>query len=118
MSFPLYTSLSVNLLEKDLTIAQKSELIKKIQSLDLEAHELVYALIKSFYLEYENGDALILPYNGELSKESIIFNLLDMPTKLRQLLYKFIKLHSKKQQEEQSIKILYSQESLPESIRE
>lgn len=102
--FPLYTTLMNNLPDKDLTIIQKSDLVKKISIMDTEAHELIYALIKCFFIENNNGDALVIPYNGQLSKEKIEFNLVKMPNKLRQLLYKFVNAHKKKLIEDEKIK--------------
>jgi hypothetical protein len=94
MSFPLYTSLITNLPTKDLTVLEKQALIKDIATLDTDAHELIYALIKSYYLEHSGGDEI--PYNGKIQKDRISFSLLDMPVKLRRLLYRFISLHVKK----------------------
>lgn len=93
-----------NLPEKDLTILQKNDLIKKIASMDTDAHELVYALVKSFYMEHNGGDTLSIPYNGQLSKDKLEFDLLEMPNKLRQLLYKFITVHKRKLIEDEKIK--------------
>lgn len=102
--FPLYTTLMSNLPEKDLTILQKSDLIKKITSMDSDAHELVYALIKSYYIEHNGGDSLSIPYKGQLSKDKVDFDLLEMPNKLRQLLFKFVTVHKKKLIEDEQIK--------------
>lgn len=93
-----------NLPEKDLTILQKNDLIKKIASMDTDAHELVYALVKSFYMEHNGGDTLSIPYKGQLSKDKLEFDLLEMPNKLRQLLYKFITVHKRKLIEDEKIK--------------
>lgn len=101
--FPLYTTLMANLPEKDLTIMQKSDLIRKIKIIE-DAHELVFALIKSFYIEHNGGDSLSIPYNGILAKDKIEFNLVEMPNKLRQLLYKFVTLHKRKLLEDEKIK--------------
>jgi hypothetical protein len=102
--FPLYTTLMANLAQKDLTVLQKSDLIKKIATMDTDAHELVYALIKSFYMEHNGGDSLCIPYKGQLSKEKIEFDMLEMPNQLRQLLYKFVTVHKKKLMEDDQIK--------------
>ena len=72
--FPLYATLINNLSEKDLTVPQKSDLIKKISKLNTDAHELLYALIKSFYIENKKGDGLTIPYEGQLAKEKIEFD--------------------------------------------
>ena len=90
--------------EKDLTVLQKNDLLKKINTMDTDAHELVYALIKCFYMENNRGDPLSIPYKGQLSKDKIDFDLLKMPNKLRQLLYKFVNVHKKKLLEDEHIK--------------
>jgi len=94
-SFPLYTTLSQNLGARDLTIIQKNDLIKKIATMEPEAHELIYALIKCYYIANENNDGITLPYSGKFDKDSTSFNLLDLPLRLRQMLYKFVNLHNK-----------------------
>lgn len=110
-NFPLYNTLSVNLPTKDLTIKQKSDLVKHLSSFDPEECKLAYALIRSYYLDKDKGDVLSLPYNPQLSKnkkkQSIIkFDLLDFPIPLRQLLYKFVTLHQKRIMEDNEIKNL------------
>ena len=102
-NFPLYTTLNTNLSKKDLTILQKNEFIKKISEVDSKTHELIYALIKCYYLENDGGDPFSIPYNGKLAKERIDFNLTDFPTTLKQLLYKFVIIHQKKIIEDQKI---------------
>lgn len=94
--FPLYTTLSSNLPKKDLTILQKNELIKKIASMTTEDHELIYMLIKSYYINNDSGDSLSIPYNAQLSKDKIDFDLLEFPVGLKQLLFKFVTVHKNK----------------------
>ena len=94
--FPLYNTLISNIPEKDLTVIQKNTFAKKIASLDTETHELIYALIKCYFIEENKGDDFCVPYNGTLSKDKIEYSLLDFPVKLRQLLFKFVNIHSKK----------------------
>lgn len=94
--FPLYTTLASNLPKKDLTILQKNELIKKIASMTSEDHELIYMLIKSYYINNDMGDSLSIPYNAQLGKEKIDFDLLELPNGLKQLLFKFSTIHKNK----------------------
>lgn len=101
--FPLYLTLISNLPEKDLTVIQKNDLIKKISTLDPDAHELIYALVKCFFIEHSKGNSLSLPYGGILIKDKIEFNLLDFPNKLRQLLFKFVNIHKKKMDEDEKL---------------
>lgn len=103
--FPLYTTLMNNLPTKDLSVPQKADLVKKIGTMDTEAHELVYALVKCYYIEHNKGDTLTLPYKGQLSKkDGVEFDLLEMPIELRQLLFKFVTVHRKKLAEDEKIK--------------
>jgi len=101
--FPLYTTLLPNLPVKDLTVLQKNDFIKKVAILDLEGRELIFALIKCYFIEH-NNDKFAIPYNGQLAKDRIDFDLLEFPVELRQLLYKFVTLHGKKVMEDQKIK--------------
>jgi hypothetical protein len=124
MSFPLYNTLSKNLSQRDLTKAQKSELISQISQTDKDGHELLYALIKSYYNDHDTLDRQkdgkdtkdkvneavspctnnnILPYSGEIGKDKMSFNLENFPKPLRQLLYKFLNLHQKKLKEDKQI---------------
>jgi hypothetical protein len=43
-----------------------------------------------------NTDNVLIPYKGHISKDNIEFDLMEMPNKLRQLLYKFVKIHKRK----------------------
>lgn len=100
--FPLYSSLIKNTPEKDLTLLQKRDLIDKIQS-NTEIHDLIYALIKTFYLDHYNGDIFALPYKSRLNDDKIDFELEELPKKLKQLLFKFINLHVKKIDEDKNL---------------
>ena len=108
--FPLYTTLLSNLPQKDLTVVQKSGLVKKIANLDTEAHDLVFALIKCYFLEHNTTDTFAIPYNGLLAKDRIDFDLLNFPIELRQLLYKFVTIHTKKLDEDKQIQELQGNE--------
>jgi hypothetical protein len=99
--FPLFNVLNNNIsTKKDLTVAEKNDFIKKIQSLDVDGFELIYALIKYYYIQKENGSLLSMPYNGVIIKDKIQFNLLDLPIPLRHIIYKFICMHKQKLQED------------------
>ena len=99
--FPLYTSLMLNLSTKDLTIPQKKKLITIINTLNEEAYELIYILIKCYYTEHNRDmDSLALPYNGQICSDGINFNLNELPNQLKQLLFKFVQLHLRKIQED------------------
>lgn len=99
-NFPLYTTLKKNINKKDLTVAQKNELILKISEMSTDDHEIIYVLVKSYFLESANQDNIIIPYKGKILNENIEFNLSDLPIELRQILFKFITMYQQKLQEE------------------
>jgi len=105
MSFPLYSTLKVNLSRKNLTIVQKNDFIRKVTTLDSEVHDLLYALIKCYFLEEDGGNSLSIPYKGKLKKDRIDFDLNDLPAELGQLLYKFINIHQQKLIEDEKIRV-------------
>lgn len=89
----------------DLTTKQKDEFMKLLKTLDQNGSELIYALVRFYQLENcEDKSTFILPYDGkylELDKKAIKhgvkyqfqFDLDCFPFHLKQMLYKFIKLH-------------------------
>lgn len=101
--FPLYSSLSTNLPNKDLTGTQKADFVKKVDSMDQDGHNLIYALIKMFYIDKEQNSPFVLPYGGKTVKNDMIYDLDNIPVELRQLLYKFTKIHAKKMREDRKI---------------
>ncbi len=102
MNFPLYDSLSVDIPDKDLTTAQKSSFLLRIKDLTPEGKELFVVLVKVHYINVEK-DYISLPYNCIVSKEGVSFDLEVFPVKLKQILYKFLKIHAKKMKEDISI---------------
>jgi hypothetical protein len=106
-SFPLYNNLKRDIVKKDLTVKQKEELIDCIKKLDSNTSEIIYVLIYYYYDEYENSKSdNEIPYNAIKEKSNnkncvnINWSLTDIPIPLRQILYKFVSLHMKKQQED------------------
>lgn len=111
-SFPLYDILMSNLPNKDLTVIQKRDFVEKISELDTDGIELIFALIKYYSVDKDIGKGKI-PFNGTIDKNQVEFDLLEFPTQLRQLLYKFVLMHLKKIQEDRDMQKL-STISLPE----
>jgi hypothetical protein len=105
MSFPLYTSFS-SVSEKPLTIAQKSEFMRNVKTMNTEGYELIYALIATFSSQTDKFDPLTIPYEGVIKKGSIDFNLLKLPNKLQQILFKFMKKHTTKMEEDKNLQEL------------
>lgn len=105
-NFPLYDSLNRNLSKKDLTVKEKEEFLNKIENIDETGRDLVYALIQVYRIQNENDITLdILPYKGireqtSKGKENVTWNFTDFPIKLRQILYKFIQMHTQSMEED------------------
>lgn len=88
-NFPLYDSLKNNEF-KELTDDEKDTLVEKIKSMNDEKQEIVYALMKVYYMEEQNR--LIsneLPYNGKELKNRLKFDLDQIPSKLQYILKLF-----------------------------
>jgi hypothetical protein len=100
-TFPLFTSLRKGLLSRDLTAKTKENFIAEVKNIDESGSELIYALVRFYYIE-ETGTPLPgLPYEGKITDDNVQFNLDNFPNKLKQLLYKFIQLHVKNMEEEE-----------------
>jgi hypothetical protein len=106
MSFPLYDSLVQNLPAKDLTTAQISEFMEKVQNIDEPGAELVYALVQ--YYNIMNCDEELgtsLPYKGiyeegKKGKGNLTWSFADFPQNLRHILYKFVCMHTRSMEED------------------
>ena len=101
---PLFDNLNKNIPKKDLTKKQKEELIKNINKIDDNALELIYVLIHFHYKNIE-GNFIELPYNisknqNDNKLHTITIVLDDLPISLRHILFKFILLNLKKNDED------------------
>lgn len=102
--FPLYNSLAKNINNKDLTIAQKKEFVSSMETFDTSGQELIYALIRVY--QKENKDDTT--YGGDVvttdgDTKRITYDLDQFPNKLKQILYKFMKMHVKKMEEDRKM---------------
>ena len=99
MTFPLYNNLESEIDESfdtiDLTTRQKTKLLKAITEMDTQGAELVYALIKVYYLKHTQNTDFDLPYNGKYENDCVYFNINDIPFRLKHILLSFINLHLK-----------------------
>lgn len=103
-SFPFYDTMCKDTKNSDLTVKQKNEFISKIQSIDKNGAELVYALIRVYEINNEeNSGTFKLPYCGKYVDKDMHFDLEKLPQKLRQILYKFVNIHVEKLNEDQII---------------
>lgn len=97
--FPLYQTLSQNARSKDISIDEKGAIMSTISSLTEEEKEALFLLIYEHYrvskkitnsVDLQNLD---LPYGMKKSLNgSINFSLSKLPTKLRQIILKFVQI--------------------------
>jgi len=94
-NFPLYDNLFAETdIVDDLTENEKTELIKLIKSIDNVGAEYIYVLIRIYQLENSDDKSTFkLPYGGKYIKNDVKFDLNELPNKLKQMLFKFVKKH-------------------------
>ena len=93
--FPLYDSISKDIPKEDISVFQKNRFIKRVQKIDNNGHELIYALIRMYQIENnEDNTSFTLPYNGTYNDKNITFDLDHFPIKLKHILFKFLKVIS------------------------
>jgi hypothetical protein len=99
--FALYNTLNKDLPSKDLTAANKAELVKSISTLSENAIELVYALIKYHNMnDKKNSDMYNQTrQNVRNATADISWNLNDLPIKLRNILFRFVQLEERRKDE-------------------
>lgn len=106
-NFPFYDMLSTNIKNKDLTIKQKNDFMSKISEIDENGFELIYVIIRLYEIQNNKEDRIDsykLPYSGfYINKTDVQFDLEQFPNILKQMLYKFINIHIKQMEEENSI---------------
>lgn len=88
-NFPLYESLKSDEF-KELTDDEKDALIDKIKVMNDDKQEIVYALMKVYYIEEKNKvSSNELPYNGKELKNRLKFDMDHIPSKLQYILKLF-----------------------------
>ena len=76
--FPLYDSLYKEADDKDISSSHRKNFLSKITSLDQDGYELVYVLIKIYYLKHNDDSGIVLPYNGKyVNKTDISFDFIS-----------------------------------------
>ena len=95
MSFPLYETIYHRVRTKvlDLTHDEKQFVVDNIKTLELNEHEIIYALIRTYQSKYNNLNSYIIPYNGKYLKKGIKFDLEKFPHTLKHILHDFIQTH-------------------------
>ena len=99
-TFPLYDSIvgmiDPKIIKKDLTKKQKEYFVSNVVKLTPEAKELTYTLIIYFSRDKQaTSDNVSLPYSGQFVDNGVVeYNFNIFPSTLKQILYKFMNLHS------------------------
>jgi hypothetical protein len=100
-NFPLYNRLQLKLSAQPLSYGQKREFVKRVEKLDKEGHELIYAIIRTFQIENENDTfSHNIPYDGKREDKGLQFTFGNLPENLGKMLHKFSILHLKKMKDE------------------
>lgn len=94
-NLPIYKTLLKDCDEKDLSATQKTTLVKKIQALNDDGMELVYALIAIHAKEHEPVEHQYPPYDCLVDGTNITFCIDNLPNSLKQALMKFVNIHNK-----------------------
>ena len=102
-TFPLYETLLKDTVNKELTNKQKDILLERIHTMDLSGKELTYALIKSYFERCEKKDAVGYLFDCEINTvdglSDFTWDLLKLPPRLKQILFKFTEINQQRQAE-------------------
>ena len=99
--FPLYTTLYKDTTTKDLKVSEKKNFIKCLSQVEDDASELIYVLIKIYYMEENpDGENTWTPYGSKFVKNNIEFDINLLPNRLKQIINKFLTFHLQKIQED------------------
>lgn len=103
MTFPLYDILLKDLVDEDLSLDNKKELIELIHTLDDKCHQNIFSLIRMYGIRANSGNIENLgniPFDGQTDNKNVKFNLDKLPNIIKQMIYKFIFIHRDKMKEE------------------
>jgi hypothetical protein len=103
LSFPLYDTLLSMIESTTDESVDRNKLVKQIDSLDQDGKNKVYALIRYYNHKEDSSSSNILPYEGQMVENDLIFDLDRFPSHLRVILWEFCKLHIKHMKYNQKI---------------
>ena len=103
-NFPLYDTLNVDIPTIDLTNKQKDAFLRNVKLLDVDGMERLYVIIRIHQLENsEDKSSYIIPYKGKFVKSDLKFDLDELPTDLKHILFKFVTIHRKTMEENSNL---------------
>lgn len=102
-SFPLFDTLHSETegIHTPLTYDDKLRLCNDIKEMDQEGYDLLYAIIRTYYLEKEKGIKDHIPYSPKVHKSGYKFDMTFFPPRLLIMIRRFVSLHKKKLSEEE-----------------
>lgn len=104
--FPLFCHLKNEVDKEDiepLSVAQMLELTEKMKGLDEQGCSLVYALIRYYQIYEDKCNAIDVPFNMKKIKNGYRFCIEDLPILLQHLIFRFVDIHLKSQQERSQV---------------
>lgn len=106
MSFPLFDTLYADTddIRQPLSYNEKIQLCNDIKELDQEGYDLLYAIIRTYHLQKENGSYANIPYSPKIHKSGYKFDMTVFPPRLLIMIRQFVTLHMKKLSEEKQIR--------------
>ena len=90
-SFPLYSNIRNQIKNKSVIITKeiKEQFKKDFKKLDVESHELVYALIRAYQLDNNINTDNLLAFKARQLKYGVKYNLNEFPADLINILIIF-----------------------------
>ena len=86
MAFPLYDVLVKDLIDEDLSIDNKKELMELIPTIDDKGHQNIFALIRMYGLKTNSGQIFEIPYDGQKTNKQVKFTLDKLPNIIKQMI--------------------------------
>tara|TARA_A100001015_G_scaffold307247_1_gene402826 strand:- start:95 stop:427 length:333 start_codon:yes stop_codon:yes gene_type:complete len=95
--FPLFET-CYKMTENSNTVLEYNErliLSNKIKELDKQAHEYIYAIIRTYQLEHDKDNFYNMPYSMRKNKNGVKFEMSKIPSRLVLIIHFFVDLHLK-----------------------
>ena len=92
---PIYDTLKKNEF-KELNDEEKDKLVEQLKVMTDEKHEIIYSIMKAFYIEEHQNYMPVeneLPYSGKILKNRLKFDLDQIPSKLQFMLKSFLDIN-------------------------
>lgn len=105
--FPLFDQLYRETDNKDLSTSQKKTFLTKMEKIDHEGMQLLFALITMYQEKTDECNRTLIPYGGKKTGTKIVdieYCMDTIPNHLRQIIHKFTLMHIKRIADEQKFK--------------